>query len=276
MPMDMQQIRDHWNNLAQKYSLDLKSTTKTPTIKQLEIHALARAIRTFFPDAAPRRAVLEVGCGNGHNIFGLWKEFGSHHFTGLDYSPQMIWSAQKLREAHPAADLHFGVADILSLQMEPLDPTHYDVVFTDRCIINLNNWEAQMTGLYNCADRVKSGGLLLIVENFAGSYRNQNRLRESAGLRARTPDPYNCFIEEAEFLSFATGELGLIHAITDDFGSLHDILLYVLIPAVNQGEVDYDHPIMEAVTTLLTRLPDDFANQFGSFGQNRLYVFRKP
>lgn len=274
--MDMQEIREHWDKLAEKFALDLKSTTKTPTIKQLEIHALARAIRTFFPDAAPERTVLEVGCGNGHNIFGLWEQFTSYHFTGLDYSPQMIESAQKILEAHPEADMVFGVADILSLQMELLNPTHYDVVFTDRCLINLNTWERQMTGLRNCAERVRPGGALVIIENFVASYSNQNRLRESAGLLVRTPDPYNHFIHETEFQSFATGELGLIHETTDDFGSLHDILLYVLIPAVNQGKVDYSHPIMEAATTLLTRMPDDIQNQFGSFGQNRLYVFRKP
>jgi SAM-dependent methyltransferase len=276
MPMEMQQIREHWDNLARKYSLDLKSTTKTPTIKQLEIHALARAIRTSFLDTSAKLTVLEVGCGNGHNIFGLWKHFASHHFTGLDYSPQMIESANNIREAYPEADMHFGVADILTLQMDSLNPVNYDVVFTDRCIINLNTWEGQQIGLRNCADRVKSGGVLIVIENFTGSYSNQNLLRESAGLVERTPDPYNRFIHETEFQSFLIDELGMNHEVTDDFGSLHDVLLYVLIPAVNKGKVDYGHPIMEAVTTLLTNLPDDFQNLFGPFGQNRLYVFRKP
>lgn len=278
MTMDMRQIREHWDALAQKYAVDVKSTTKTPTIKQLEIHALARAIRAFFPNSASviERTVLEVGCGNGHNCLGLWRQFGSYRFTGLDYSPQMIESAQRLRDAHPKANIHFGVADILDLQMESLHPTTFDVVFTDRCIINLNTWEKQMVGIRNCADRVEAGGALIVLENFSGSYRNQNRLRESVGLPSRTPDPYNCFIQEEAFLSFATNELGLIHAATDDFGSLHDILLYVLIPTINDGYVDYEHPIMEAVTTLLARMPEDLSNQFGPFGQNRLYVFRKP
>ncbi len=276
LAMEMQQIREHWDNLARKYALDLKSTTKTPTIKQLEIHALGRAIRTAFPDASAKRSVLEIGCGNGHNLFGLWKQFASYHFTGLDYSPQMIESAQCIREAYPEADMHFGVSDILTLHQMSLNPAHYDVVFTDRCIINLNTWELQKTSLRNSADRMKTGGVLMILENFTGNYGNQNRLRESVGLPARTPDPYNRFMHETEFQHFVTGELGLIHEVTDDFGSLHDILLYVLIPAVNEGKVDYSNPIMEAVTSLLTKMPDDFQHRFGPFGQNRLYVFRKP
>lgn len=273
--MEMQQIREHWDHLAQKYALDLKSTTKTPTIKQLEIHALARALRAYFPDGIVKRTVLEVGCGNGHNLFGLWKQFPSYQFTGLDYSPQMIESAHNIRKDYPEANMYFDVADVLTLQQKMLRQADYDVVFTDRCIINLNTWEGQMTGIRNCADRVKSGGILMILENFGGSYSNQNLLRESAGLIARRPDPYNRFINEAEFESFMTDELGLFHEVTDDFGSLHDILLYVLIPAMNQGKVDYSHPIMEAVTTLLTKMPEDFHNRFGPFGQNRLYVFRK-
>ena len=34
--MKMDEIRDHWDSLAKKHGLDLKSTTKTPTIKRLE------------------------------------------------------------------------------------------------------------------------------------------------------------------------------------------------------------------------------------------------
>jgi len=49
----------------------------------------------------------------------------------------------------------------------------------------------------------------------------------------------------------------------------------VLVPMITDGNVDYEHPIVAAVTKLLLSNPEEFGNSFGDFGQNRLYVFKK-
>jgi hypothetical protein len=82
-------------------------------------------------------------------------------------------------------------------------------------------------------------------------------------------------MDEAVFDAYMQSDLGLELVEVDDFGSLHDVLLYVLLPSVNEGTVVYDHPVMGAVTNLLENASDLPADAFGSFGQNRLYVYRR-
>ena len=67
--MELDDIELHWREWA-KAGVDLSATTKTATIKQLEIAALARAIRRSGIDDC-QRTVLEAGCGNGQNCIAL-------------------------------------------------------------------------------------------------------------------------------------------------------------------------------------------------------------
>jgi len=272
--MEMNEIRDHWDSLAKKHGLDLKSTTKTPTIKQLEISALARAISKTIAVAQTRR-ILEVGCGNGHNIFALSRIFPNCYFQGLDYSEEMIKMANTIKNDSRCKNVEFNIADVLALSKSSQIENHYDLVFTDRLLINLNSWQIQQKGLIQLLSRVKNGGYLLIIENFTEAYGNQNYLRKLIGLQSRIPDSYNNFIDEAKLERFACDELGLQLVSVENFGSMHDLLLYVLLPHVNSGEVIYDHPLMESVTLLLEKVPKKFVNDFGNFGQNKLYLFEK-
>ena len=46
--------------------------------------------------------------------------------------------------------------------------------------------------------------------------------------------------------------------------------------AVNDGNVDDDHPLVQAAITLSKKLAPNMANGIGSFGQNRMFACRKP
>ena len=76
-------------------------------------------------------------------------------------------------------------------------------------------------------------------------------------------------------VDFCKNELNLEIIISRNFASLHDILLYVLLPHSNSGEISYDHPVMEAVTELLKTIPDELSESVGRFGQNNLYVLKR-
>jgi len=274
--MELNEIRDHWNSLAKKHGLDIKSTTKTPTIKQLEIDALARALRTFMSDEQ-NVSVLEVGCGNGHNIFGLARIFPNVKFLGLDYSEEMIEAARKLMGELPSCELNFEVGDVLDLSEFQRRRKQFDFVITDRLLINLNSWDLQCEGLRQLASCLKPNGLLVLIENFKRTYGNQNQARSLLGLSERTPDPYNCFIDEALFEMFIQEDLNLELIGSENFASLHDLLLYVLLPHAYDGKVMYDHPLMESVTKLLEKVYKYGLTtfSFGTFGQNNLYLFKR-
>ena len=51
--------------------------------------------------------------------------------------------------------------------------------------------------------------------------------------------------------------------------------LTVIVPMLNGGVVDYDHPLVKVATDLSIAVSAEEKNSFGSYGQNRLYKCRK-
>lgn len=273
--MKHDQVKAHWESWARDYGTDLRATTRTPTIKSLEIQALARAFTASGLDEHASGEVLEVGCGNGYNCIALAARFPGLRFTGVDYVAGMVESARRLAaEGDRDVDrVSFRVGDVLALSEDAGLADHYDVVFTDRCIINLGRPERQEQAITQLAAKVRPGGALVLIENVRQVYDRQNACRVAVDLPAREPAPFNRFLDEPRLLEWA--EAYFERVLTDDFASLHDLVLYVLLPMANGGVVEYDHPLVEAVTKLTLSLPDELRDDFGRLGQNRLYLFRR-
>ncbi|MEK7244819.1 MAG: class I SAM-dependent methyltransferase [Pseudomonadota bacterium] len=271
-PFTLAKIEEHWTQWAVAHGTSLRATTKNRTAKELEVDALARAMtRHGVPAGA---SVLEVGCGNGLNCLELARRHAGWRLDGFDFIAEMVAAAEENRRDSPCPErLSFRRGNVLELdRIEGLRPA-YDAVFTDRCLINLNTAELQTRAISAIAKRVRSGGLLLMIENSIQTYAAQNRCREMVGLAPRTPDPYNLFFDEPKILPhLATIGLELLEI--EDFISLHDLVLYVLVPAINGGHVDYEHPLVAAATKLTRAVSAEQPSAFGRFGQNRLYVCR--
>jgi len=272
--MELDDIKKHWNENAKRNTTSVLSTTKTPTIKKIEINSFYRAI-VDLSDGNKEERLLEVGCGNGYNLFGLKQLLPNLILQGVDYSEDMISAAKKINDEEYNSEIEFSVADALKIPDEKLKSQTYDFVITNRMLINLNSWTLQQEALRNIVELLTPNGSLIIIENFVNSYASQNKLRELIGLPSRSPDSYNKFLDENLFEKFVTEELGLKILKIDNFASLHDILLYVLLPHINSGATPYDHPLMNSVTELLVNLPNDRSGSFGNFGQNNLYVLRR-
>ncbi len=272
--MELDDIKKHWDKNAQSNTTSILSTTKTPTIKKLEIDAFHRAILELSDNKKTER-LLEVGCGNGHNLFGLKQLLPHLKLRGVDYSKDMIEAAEKINHEKCNSEIEFSVADALKIPNEKLKRHTYDFVITNRMLINLNSWTLQQEALQNIAELLTPTGSLIIIENFENSYTNQNKLRELIGLPSRVPDSYNKFLNENLFQKFVTEEIGLKIMKIDNFASLHDILLYVLLPHLNSGTISYDHPLINSVAELLVSLPNELSGSFGYFGQNNLYILRR-
>jgi SAM-dependent methyltransferase len=272
--MDSEDIRQHWTNWAATYGTGLRATTKSWTAKALEIDALSRRLGQLV--AAPAKArVLEVGCGNGVNCVELAQQFSEAHFDGVDYIAEMVAAAtENARNRNVADRIQFFVGDILQLDRVAGLESEYDIVFTDRCLINLNTIELQKEGISSLAAKVKVGGHLLMIENSTTSHGEQNRCRGFLDLPPRKPADFNLFLDEAEIHRHLK-MIGIELIDVEDFSSLHDLMLYVLVPAINGGAVEYDHPLVEAATLLSKELSATQPSRFGAFGQNRLFVCRK-
>ncbi|MDF1642008.1 methyltransferase domain-containing protein [Thalassolituus oleivorans] len=272
--MDLDQIEAHWTKWAKEFQQDIRATTKTRTIKYLEVDALYRAIKKteFFSRGDAK--VLEVGCGNGHNCFMLAKVLPRFSFTGVDFILDMVNSALEIRNSSTDySGMNFFQGNVLKLDECENIADQYDIVFTDRCLINLNTHELQRSALDQLYEKVAPGGYLILIENVQSTYERQNIVRKSSGLEPRTPDSFNLFIDEESFLRHAKTLFSLLAV--EDFAALHDLVLYVLQPMMNGGKINYEDPMIQSVTDLLLAMPDNMRSDFGSFGQNRLYFFKK-
>lgn len=271
--MDLKEIENHWREWS-KAGVDLRATTKTNTIKALEVDALARAIARHGTNNNAAARVLEAGCGNGQNCVALAKLFPNLEFDGFDYIEKMVSSARELaNQAGVSERTKFSMGNLLEIFSSDIRGP-YDVIFTDRAIINLNTEELQFKAIKSLCSLVRPGGVLLILENFVETYARQNDCREILGLDRRVPADFNTFLNGERMEAFIRN-LGMELLAIEDFGSLHDLMLYVLLPSINQGKIEYDHPLVSAAAKLSVRLTEESANTFGSFGQNRLFIFRK-
>lgn len=270
---DLIQIHEHWKNWAITYGTELRATTKTGTAKLIELAELKKAISSLKESLPINSRILEIGCGNGHNIFSLYEVFPNYRYQGIDFIEEMIMSAEQLRQSKliDSESICFNVGNVLNLEC-PVEK--YDLIFTVRCLINLNTDSLQMKAIANIAEKIKSGGYFLMLENSIGSYSRQNHLRTLVGLEEREPAEFNHFMNE-KLVHDELKSLGFVEIKNSCFSTLHDIVLYVLLPMINGGKVDYENPMVEAAAKLSCALTEDNYGMLGDYGQNRLYLYKK-
>src|SRR5438552_3781324 len=213
--MDLKDIHQHWQTWAKQYGASLRATTKTSTAKAMEWDAFARALRKIGDTAVQELKILEVGCGNGQNCFKLLEWYPQAAVTGIDFVPEMIEAANAVKSERQVPDerLQFLVGNVLDLS---LPHESFDVVVTDRCLINLNTDPLQQDAIAALAKVLKINGHLLMIENSQQTYARQNLIRESVGLQARVPAEFNHFFDEATLLPFLTS-VGLQVLDIEDF-----------------------------------------------------------
>ena len=267
MTMNYDQVKQHWDTWAKQFGSSLRATTKSMTIKQLEIFAITQHLK-------PGSKILDVGCGNGYNAIAFMENIKDIHVVACDYSPEMIENAvlnAKQLKPQQRDRLRFEVADVLALPFK----SEFDVVTTDRCIINLTEVALQKDAIDECAAALRPGGLFLMLENSQQNYLRQNDAREAVGLARRQWPSFNLFLDEDVLLPHcAASGLDLQHV--DDFSSLHDLMLYVLLTSQDPQKEHYDEPlVMRAAELTMNLAVRGQKNAFGAFGQNRLYVFKK-
>ncbi len=191
---DVAKIKGFWQERARGDQADAATTHPDIWQRWLEIELLR-------PLVGPQDRVLDIGCGNGYTtrrLAPLVKEI-----VGADYSAEMIRRAE-----HPAgadaervpSNMRFVVQDVMRLRVSDLGL--FDVVLSERCLINLGSWAAQQQGLRGILAVLKPGGRLILVEGSADGRAKLNGLRQAVGLEPMPPVWHNIDFREAPLLEF--------------------------------------------------------------------------
>ena len=233
-----QVIKEHYRTQAEKHKDSALSTMEDPITRQKEVEL----IHNFFHLPVIKKNckdVLEIGCGNGYTLSLLRPAFSQYQFSGLDFSEDLL----QIARGRNLAGVSFEQGDARKLRHAD---NSFDVIFTERCIINLLSWEEQQQALREIHRILRKGGYILFMESFGDGYRNLNKARNELGLDSIPMPNHNLYFEKETFEPFVsqlfeiTDALSLGAAGPNDvhrnFLSSHYFTARVLHPLLTKGD----------------------------------------
>jgi SAM-dependent methyltransferase len=115
--------------------------------------------------------------------------------------------ASKAQSRAGLKNLKIVDGDILELSAYP---GRFDVIITERVLINLPSWDLQKHAIEQIWQALKPGGLYLLLENTHDANDVVNAYRERVGLPAIPIHWHNHFLHIDEFKKFIDGKFDLI------------------------------------------------------------------
>jgi len=258
--------KEYWDTRAEQYGGSNSVTTNDFYLRELEVSTI---IQTLHEIAIPKDGVfLDVGCGDGYSTLKVVQAMSDLRCLGIDYSENMIGIARERLESEPALKnrVSFIIGDATELGQVCGDSL-YDVIISDRCLINLESFDSQSLAIAQIANHTKPGGYYIAIENFVEGHENMNSARRAVGVSEIPIRWHNLFFKEREFVH-SVGRF--FEDITfKDFSSSYYFATRVIYSAMcnMRGEdPDYNHEIHQLGGKLL---------RFGQFSPIRMAVMRR-
>jgi len=254
--MNQKDILQHWEAMAERYNAEYLATIPDKYLKDIELDSI-------FPYLSNHIKMLEVGCGNGFSCFRIRERFDLD-LKGIDYSRNMIKAATARLAELGYNGLVFVFGDATQLE-EP--DGFYDVVLTERCLINLSDWEQQQLAITQINRALKQGGLYIMSEAFMEPLNHLNELRRRLKLPAIETKWHNRYLVEKETLPFVE-TLFRTKAFLS-YSSLYYLLTRVVSPKmgeIEQRETGY----LDSINQVAAMLPP-----IGDFGPQKTLVLEK-
>ena len=196
-------IKEYWERRAAEGS-DGAVTTNDVHLRELEHTALVQTLREVTDTEGAR--LLDVGCGDGLTTLRVAKKLPGLRVLGIDYSENMIALArvglEREEDAGLAKQIEFVEGDVTNLRAAT-GGKRFDVVVTDRCLINLDSADKQYDALRQIAECLNPGSYYVGIENFMEGQERMNDARAAVGLREIPVRWHNLFLQTKNNLKSA-------------------------------------------------------------------------
>jgi len=241
----MDPIQEHYKKLAGVFGDSKEMSMEDTFTKESEITEIIKNI-TYFSRKKRSRKVLEIGCGNGYTA-RIMSDSLDIDYTGIDFCDDLV----KIASERKIEKYRFNSGNVLDLEFR--DNT-FDIIFSERCLINLDSWEKQKKSISEIFRVLKKGGIFIMVECFTDGLDNLNEARRVLGLPPVVQKFHNLYFDKSAFMDFIEGKFSLYGKTHPDFASLQKsnfLSTYyygrsVLYPAINQNkELEYNNKFVE-------------------------------
>jgi hypothetical protein len=148
---------------------------------------------------------------------------------------------------------------------EPELEKKFDLIYSERMIINLPDWESQGRAIRYLTSCLNAGGRYLMCENSKDGLDHLNKLRVSAGLEAILPPWHNVYLVDDLVASLQMPDANFVDV--EPFSATYYFLSRVVNAwlATKEGtQPSYDAPVNQ----LALELPP-----YGDCAQGKLWIF---
>jgi ubiquinone/menaquinone biosynthesis C-methylase UbiE len=224
----------------------------------------------------PADSVADIGCGNGEATVQYAAKV--KQMVGYERSHTLRTQAMATGEKSGARNLSFLSGDIL--QMSALK-SQFDVVISQRMLINLASWEEQQQALHNIHRMLKPGGRAILVENTNDAAQSLNDMRTKVGCPPIPQHWHNRFFDYDLLTSFFEGRFQLLKFY--DFGLyyfLTRVYAQMFASFVGSGKDAVKDAIFENSDRAARILHEQFAdkiqfNDCRALGPIQIFVLRR-
>lgn len=190
----IKEVERHWKAAGRKHYSVAKNTS-TPTSRDPFLSYLER--ESIVKYLNPGQVVLELGCGDGlHTI-----EYSKYvkKIYAIDFIEDLVKKAKKNSCIRKRGNTSFYCSSVQNIDKLLNNKHKFDVVISQRCLINLASWKEQVCAIEKIASLLKKGGLFLLAEGFMQELANLNIARKELGLEKIRVVNYNLFFDRKKF-----------------------------------------------------------------------------
>jgi ubiquinone/menaquinone biosynthesis C-methylase UbiE len=265
-------IRQHYRTQAEKAGSSPLSTIGERVIREKEVRLIKSFLELVRRNSGSRvLRVLDAGCGNGYTLGLLAEDRTPLELFGLEFTNDLLAIARE-------RNLEGCVLDQGDIRQTRYEDAFFDVVYTERCLINLLDYQEQLKAVREIARILKPSGYYLMLECFTDGLENNNKARREMGLQQIDPAYHNLYFEKETLFRDIRQVFRVVDpaevdaeegstAIPSNFLSSHYFVARILHPLITKGEWV---PNTEFVKFF------SFLPPVGNYGPLQAFVLRKP
>ena len=260
--MQLTKIKEYWNKMGATFRTDSPSTptSRDPFLGCLEEEKIFRHLEA-------EMTVMEVGCGDAAHTVTYAERVKEVY--AVDVAETMLERAKETIARTSRENVRFQAGSVLDLD-GLLGGRKFDCVVSQRCVINLPDWEHQKQALSQIHGCLRRGGMLLLTEGFQEGLDRINVIRQDVGLsEIRTVD-YNCNMRQADFEAYISKSFETIEC--SGYGAYLFFSRVFHPMAVLPDAPRHDSSLNKAAMKIARVLP---ADTFKEYSYNLFYALRK-